>query len=58
MKKPVRVISSDRNVMDLVHIFAEQGHHHLPVIDENRHLVGMITQSDFVQAIHESLQKQ
>jgi len=58
MKKPVRVISSDRNVMDLAHIFAEQGHHHLPVIDENRHLVGMITQSDFVQAIHESLQKQ
>ena len=55
MQKPVRVISSNRNVLDLVGIFEGDGHHHLPVIDENKLLVGIITQSDFVRAIHNSM---
>ena len=56
MRKPVRVISSNRNALDLVDIFEGHGHHHLPVIDQNQTLVGILTQSDFVRAIHSSLQ--
>lgn len=55
MQKPVRVISSNRNVLDLVGIFEGHGHHHLPVIDQNQALVGILTQSDFVRAIHNSM---
>jgi CBS domain-containing membrane protein len=57
MSKKVRVISENRNVMDLVGIFHSQGHHHLPVIDSQQALVGIITQSDFVAAIEKSLKK-
>ena len=55
MQKTVRVISTNRNVLDLVTIFEGDGHHHLPVIDEHQKLVGVITQSDFVRAIHGSI---
>lgn len=57
MSKKVWVISENRNVMDLVEIFHSQGHHHLPVIDSQQALVGMVTQSDFVAAIEKSLRK-
>lgn len=55
MSKPVRVISESRNMLDLAEIFCSDGHHHIPVIDDNRKLVGMITQSDFVKAIDQSI---
>ena len=55
MSRPVRVISEDRDVIDLAEIFCGDGHHHIPVINENRALVGMITQSDFVKAIDQSI---
>ncbi|MBU3640438.1 HPP family protein [Polynucleobacter sp. Fuers-14] len=56
MQKTVRVISTNRNLLDLVTIFEGDGHHHLPVIDEHQKLAGMITQSDFVRAIHSSME--
>lgn len=55
MSKPVRVISEDRNMLDLAEIFCTNGHHHIPVINEQKQLVGMITQSDFVRAIDQSI---
>lgn len=55
MSKPVRVISDDRNMLDLAEIFCSDGHHHIPVINEKKELVGMITQSDFVKAIDQSI---
>jgi CBS domain-containing membrane protein len=55
MSKPVRVISEDRNMLDLAEIFCGDGHHHIPVIYDNKQLVGMITQSDFVKAIDHSI---
>ena len=32
-------------------LFATTGHHHVPVIDAERRLVGIITQSDVVRAL-------
>ena len=45
------VVSHDRPIGDLLPLFASTGHHHVPVIDGERRLVGMITQSDVVGAL-------
>ncbi|MFC4313517.1 HPP family protein [Steroidobacter flavus] len=50
----VRVISANRSVGELMSIFSEHGHHHIPVIDGNHRLAGIITQSDFVRALYRS----
>lgn len=52
MTRQVRVASVDRHVADLMPLFAEAGHHHIPIIDGDARLAGMITQSDFVRALH------
>lgn len=51
MTRQVRVASADRPVVDLMPLFSEGGHHHIPIIDGERRLVGMVTQSDFVRAL-------
>ena len=48
MAHKVLVVSHDRPIGDLLPLFASTGHHHVPVIDGERRLVGMITQSDVV----------
>ena len=50
----VRVASANRSVAELMPIFSEDGHHHIPVIDSDSRLVGIVTQSDFVRALHGS----
>ena len=55
MGKPVKVISENCNMLDLAEIFCGDGHHHIPVINANEQLVRMITQSDFVKAIDQSI---
>lgn len=52
MTRRVRVISADRHLADLIPLFASSGHHHIPVIDADKRLVGMITQRDVMQALH------
>jgi CBS domain-containing membrane protein len=51
MTRQVRVVSQDRPIGDLLPLFASTGHHHVPVIDAERRLVGIITQSDVVRAL-------
>lgn len=52
MTRTVRVASSDRLLIDLVPVFSENGHRHIPIIDGQRHLVGIITQSDLIRALY------
>jgi len=54
MCSKVRVVSANRSVGELMPIFSEHGHHHIPVICEDNRLVGIITQSDFVRALYRS----
>ena len=54
MCSKVRVVSVDRSVAELLPIFTEDGHHHIPVIGEDNRLVGIITESDFVRALYRS----
>jgi CBS domain-containing membrane protein len=51
MTAQVRVASADRHVLDLIPLFSEAGHHHIPIIGADNRLVGIITQSDFVRAL-------
>jgi CBS domain-containing membrane protein len=51
MTRQVRVASGDRPIAELVPLFADTGHHHIPVIDAERRLVGILTQSDLVRAL-------
>ena len=53
MTRQVRVVSQDRNITELMPLFTESGHHHIPIIDDDKRLVGMITQSDFVKALYQ-----
>ncbi|MBI5278450.1 MAG: HPP family protein [Burkholderiales bacterium] len=51
MTRQVRVVSAGRPIGDLLPLFASTGHHHVPVIDAERRLAGIITQSDVVRAL-------
>ncbi len=55
MTRQVRVASADRYLIELVPLFSEGGHHHVPIIDEANRLVGMITQSDLVRTLYRAV---
>ncbi|MES3014149.1 MAG: HPP family protein [Pseudomonadota bacterium] len=40
-------------VVELVPLMADIGHHHVPIVDTERRLVGMVTQTDLVAALYE-----
>lgn len=56
MTRRVRITREDRHVVDLVAAFSEDGHHHLPVVDGDGKVVGMITQSDVVRALSRAIE--
>ena len=56
MSRQVRVASEQRAVSELIPLFAKAGHHHLPIIDAEKRLVGMLTESDVVRALHHATQ--
>ena len=51
MSRQVRVASAERPLAELVPLFADSGHHHIPIVGEQARLVGIITQSDLVAAL-------
>lgn len=57
MTRKVRVAGETRNVIELVPLFSEGGHHHIPIIDDDKHLVGIITQSDLVRALYQAVRR-
>lgn len=56
MTRTVRVSSADRLLTELVPVFSENGHRHIPIIDGQRRLVGIITQSDLIKALYRAVQ--
>jgi CBS domain-containing membrane protein len=54
MSTEVKVASEDKPVVELVPLMSDAALHQLPVIDEERRLVGMLTQSDMIAALYES----
>jgi CBS domain-containing membrane protein len=55
MTRQVRVSSADRPLTELVPLFSQEGHHHIPVIDAQARLIGIITQSDLVRALYSAV---
>lgn len=56
MTRKVQVASADRFLIELVPLFSEKGHHHIPIIDGEQRLVGVITQSDLVRSLYRAVQ--
>ncbi|BDI07630.1 HPP family protein [Sphaerotilus microaerophilus] len=52
MAHPVHTVASDAVVVELVPRLSDLGLHHVPVVDAERRLVGMVTQSDLVAALY------
>lgn len=48
MSKPARCVPIDLPLDELVPLLSDWGLHHVPVVDENEALVGMVTQSDLI----------
>jgi CBS domain-containing membrane protein len=53
MHKNVRTADQDQAVVELVPLMSDDGLHSIPVVDDARRLVGMITQSDLIAALYE-----
>jgi CBS domain-containing membrane protein len=51
MTADVRAVTPAQSIADLAGLFSDGGLHHLPVIDGERRVVGMISQSDLVAAL-------
>ena len=48
--------AADTPIAALVPIFANYGHHHIPVVDAHQKLVGMITQADLISGLYRQTQ--
>jgi CBS-domain-containing membrane protein len=51
MTRDVLTASPSQELVDLIPAFSDGGRHHLPVVDADRRLVGILTQSDVVAAL-------
>ena len=51
MTTDVLTAAPGQELVELMHAFSDGGRHHLPVVDEQRRLLGMLTQSDMVAAL-------
>lgn len=52
MTTHVSTVSVTTSIAKLVPMFAAYGHHHIPVLDAQGKLVGMITQADLIRGIY------
>ena len=53
MTRHTTVARHDRHAADLMSIFTETGHHHIPIVDDENRIVGVVTQSDFMRFLHQ-----
>jgi len=52
MTRPVNTLHTDRPLSELVPLFSQGGHHHIPIVDDTGKLAGIITQTDLVKALY------
>ena len=56
MSHDVQVARASQHAMELVPLFSRGGHHHIPIIDVQDRLVGVITQTDLVRILASAIQ--
>jgi len=52
MATPVITVGERNHIIDLVPLLSDRGLHHVPIVDSNARLVGMVTQSDLIAALY------
>jgi len=52
MTTQVLTTRAEQTIVDLTATFSDGGRHHLPVVDDQHRLIGMVTQSDMVAALY------
>jgi CBS domain-containing membrane protein len=55
MTRKVQVASANRHVIELIPLFSKGGHQHIPIIDDDKQLVGIVTQSDLLRALYRAV---
>jgi CBS domain-containing membrane protein len=58
MTTGVRTVAAATPIVELIPLFADHGHHHIPVLDPDRRLAGMITQADLISGLYRQAQAQ
>ncbi|MCU9955849.1 HPP family protein [Burkholderia sp. BKH01] len=56
MTRDVAFVPETMPITALVPLFTHSGHHHIPVVDASRRLVGIITQTDLVTGLYQQTQ--
>lgn len=51
MSQPVRTVRPQTSLSDAAHLMVSEGISGLPVVDDDQHLVGIITEADFLRAL-------
>jgi len=54
MTREVVTATAQQPIVELVSCFSDGGLHHLPVVDEHKKIIGMVTQSDLLAALYRS----
>jgi len=52
MSTPVMTARWDTHIVSLIPLFSEHGIHHLPIVDADGRIVGMVTQTDLSRAMY------
>ncbi|KWH62386.1 HPP family protein [Burkholderia anthina] len=56
MTRDVAAVPETMPITALVPLFTHSGHHHIPVVDASRRLVGIVTQTDLVTGLYRQTQ--
>ncbi|MEO5794667.1 MAG: HPP family protein [Rhodoferax sp.] len=54
MGSPAKTVLDSTPIVELVPLMSNSGLHHVPVVDAQRKLVGMVTQTDLIAALYET----
>ena len=52
MASPVVTARTDMHIVELIPLLSDRGLHHIPIVDANGHLEGMVTQTDLIAALY------
>ena len=52
MASPAITATDDMHIVSLIPLFSEHHIHHVPIVDQDRRLVGMVTQTDLTVALY------
>ena len=52
MSSPAITAPEDAHIVSLIPLFSEHHIHHVPIVDRDRRLVGMVTQTDLTVALY------